>query len=146
MTPRITIGRVGVNDDYLELEVTASDGDSQFRTNAIVGYAHIDSIIAALDRFKGQVYGGICDVQFGEFGPEYTRGACQVRLHFHPRGRGRLSITVRAESEWRSFNEREVASQATLYLASEPACLDNFIGELRMLQSGTTDTATLECV
>ena len=145
MTPSIAIEKVWSDDDVVEFEITAADGSSLFCVKVYAGHENL-KMLADLDRFKDQVYGGIYDMKFGEFGPEYANGAFQARLHFHPDGRGHLSITVRAESEWRPFSKTDVASRATLYLKSEPTLLDRFIGELRGLMSGTRENATLECV
>jgi len=146
VTPSIAIEKVWSDSDVVEFEITTSDGCSQFCVKVYAGHENLESLIADLDRFKGQVYGGIYDIEFGKFGPEYANGAIQARLHFHPDGRGHLFITVRAESEWRPFSKTDVASHAILYLKSEPGLLDRFVGELRRLVSGTQDKATLECV
>ena len=146
MTPSIIIEKVWADDDVMEFEITTSDGCSQFCVKVYAGHEKLESLVADLDRFKGQVYGGIFDLEFGKFGPEYANGAFQARLHFHPDGRGHLFITVRAESEWRPFSKTDVASRADLYLKSEPGLLDRFIGELRRVCSGTQDKATFECV
>jgi hypothetical protein len=90
--------------------------------------------------------GGIYDIKFGEFGHEYASGAFQARLHFPQDGCGHLFITVRVESDWRPFNKADVASCATIYVMSEPALLDRFIGELGRVSSGKQENATLECV
>jgi hypothetical protein len=146
MTPSIAIEKVWFDDHVVEFEITTSDGCSRFCVRVCTGHEQLESLVADLDRFKSQVYGGIYDVEFGKFGPEYASGAFQARLHFAPDGRGTLFITVHAESDWRPFSRTEVASRATLYLKSEPGLLDKFIEELRRVGSGTSDKATFECV
>jgi hypothetical protein len=54
------------------------------------------------------------------FCPKVYAGHSSPRLHFHKPGRGRLFITVNAQSDWRDFTMTKVASQAILYLTSEP--------------------------
>jgi hypothetical protein len=146
MTPHITIEPIWSDEHIVEFEITTSDGCSRFCVKVYAGRPALESLIADLERFKSEVYGGIYDVEFGQFGPEYASGAYQARLHFDPSGRGRLWITVKAESDWHTLGIKEVASQATLYLESEPGLLDNFIKELRRLNSGSTDKATFECI
>jgi hypothetical protein len=146
MTPSIAIEKVWSDDDVVELAITTSDGCSSFYVKAYTGHENLKSLVAGLDCFKDQLYGGIYDMKLGEFGPEYANGAFQARLHFHPDGRGHLFITVHAESDWRPFSKTDVASCATLYLKSEPALLDRFIGELRRVSSATHGSATFECV
>jgi hypothetical protein len=43
---------------------------------------------------------------------------------------------VMAQSKFSEFGDREVASEATLYLMSEPVLLDNFIPALPRLSEG----------
>ena len=144
--PSIDIEKVWSDDDVVELAITTTDECSSFYVKVYAGHQNLRSLIADLDRFKDQLYGGIYDMKLGEFGHEYANGAFQARLHFQRDGRGHLFITVRAESDWRPFNNTNVASCATLHLKSEPALLDRFIGELGRVSSGTKTNATLECV
>lgn len=146
MTPHIILKKVWSDDDVVEFKVTTSDGSSQICVNVYAGHGTFESLIADLERFKGQVHGGIYDLELGKFGPEYAKGAFEARLHFHPPGRGYLCVTVNAESEWYPFSKMEVASRATLHLKSEPALLDRFINELRSIGSGRNEKATLECL
>jgi hypothetical protein len=127
----------------IEIDVAASDGSSTFRTTVSVGHAKLAELVAGLDRFKGQIYGGIHDVRLGAFGPEYAEGAFHARLHFHRPGHGLIFITVHAESDWHDFTLSKVASRATLYLKTEPALFDNFIVQLGRLRDGETDEASL---
>jgi hypothetical protein len=88
------------------------------------------------------VHGGIYDIAFGSFGPEYAGGAFHARLHFQPLGK--ILVTVRGESDFREFGMKTVASAATLFIWTEPVLLDNFISELKSLASGKRDDAHLE--
>lgn len=146
MTPFITIEKVWFDVHAVEFAITVSDGCSQFRIKAYTGHEELASVVAGLDDFKLGVFGGIYDVEFGAFGPEYAGGAFRARLHFDNEGRGQLSITVHAESDWYAFNRTHVASRATLYLKSECPLLDEFIEELRQVSLGTLNKATLGCV
>ena len=101
-------------------------------------------MLSDLEKFKDQVHGGILDICFGEFGPEFANGAFHGRLHFaNP---SRLYITCRLESEFREFTVNKVASNATLYLKTEPALLDNFIAEFRSIKANSGDQAILEAI
>ena len=44
------------------------------------------------------------------------------------------------------YKEQQEAAEAKMYLKSEPVLLDNFIEELKDLDSGITDVAKLVCI
>lgn len=143
MKPGIIFENIWHDEDMYEFRISSSDGASIFVHKVYVGYTTFDETIAALDAFKNQVYGGIYDIEFGSFGPEYASGAFHARLHFQQKGK--LNITVRVQSEYGDFGKYNVASEAKLYLVSEPAQLDNFIISLKSLNNGNTNIAQLEC-
>lgn len=144
MNPGIHFKKIWFDNDVIELKIDACDGDSLFSNKVYVGHQEFDELIEGLNRFKYQVYAGIFDIQFGRFGPEYANGAFQARLHFQ--SRGKIHISIKAQSDFKEFGIKTVASEATLYLISEPALLDNFIVELDALRAGSTDDANLEAV
>jgi hypothetical protein len=146
MSSYLNVEKVWSDDVMMEFEITTADGCSQFCVKVYSGHSEFEALIVDLDRFKREIYGGIYDIEFGKFGPEFANGAFQARLHFDPDGRGKLFITVHAESDWVPFKKTEVASRALLYLKSQPVLLDNFIDELRRIISGSNDKATFECV
>ncbi|WP_406667801.1 hypothetical protein [Gallaecimonas sp. GXIMD1310] len=143
MKPGITFENIWHDEDMYEFKISSCDGASVFVNKVYVGYGTFDETISALDTFKHQVYGGIYDIEFGSFGPEYASGAFQARFHFQEKGR--VHITVKAQSEYEDFGKKNVASEATLYLSTEPAQLDNFIVSLKSLNNGNTNSAHLEC-
>lgn len=144
MKSGIHISRVWSDADVVELRILVSDSVSSFSNHAYVGHAALEDAVASLQVFKDQVHGGLLDLQFGEFGPEYASGAFHARFHFP--APGRLFVSCEQESEFVEFANKEVASRATLYVESEPALLDRFIGELRAVAGGTSEEASLEAV
>ena len=144
MKPKITFENIWHDEDMYEFRISSSDGASLFVHNVYVCFATFDEIITALDIFKNQVYGGIYDLKFGSFGPEYANGAFHARLHFQ--GNSKIYITVIAQSEYVDFGKYTVASEAKLYLVAEAAQLDNFIINLKSLNNGNCHIAHLECV
>jgi hypothetical protein len=142
MKPGISFSKIWFDDDVVELKIDSFDGKSLFSNNVYAGHQDLDDLVVGLSSFKDHVHGGIYDVELGSFGPEYARGAFRARLHFQERGK--IYITIAAQSEFEEFGIKIVASEATLYLRSEPALLDNFIGELRALTAGKRDDANLE--
>ncbi len=142
MKPGIYINKIWFDDDMVELKIDSTDGASLFSNKIYVGHQAIDELISKLNIFKKQIYGGIFDVEFGAFGPEYASGAFHARLHFQDRGK--IYVTIHAQSDFENFGIKKVASEATLYVVSEPALLDNFIAELSALKAGERNDATLE--
>ena len=141
MKAGIAIKQVWSDDDLVEFEIVASDGTSTFRTKVYAGHQALEELVKDLGIFRNHLHGGLYNITFGEFGPEYASGAFSARLHFYQPGK--LAITVRAESKWKEFKSTKVASSATLYLTSEPILLDNFIEALKQLNAGTSSEATL---
>jgi hypothetical protein len=64
-----------------------------------------------------------------------------VAEHFHLPGQ--LFISTWQQTEFEAFTMTQVASEAKMYLRVEPIALDNFIVELKCLDTGTRDEATL---
>lgn len=144
MKPCIRFNKIWADEDMLELRIEISDGDSLFVNKIYVDHQLLAETVSRIHRFKDQINGGIFDLRFGAFGPEYASGALDVRMHF--RSRGKLVVRVLAESEFRDFEGRDLASDVTLHLMSEPALLDNFIVELSALSEGRSEQAELEAV
>jgi hypothetical protein len=140
----IRIRRIWFDDDVVELQIDVSDGVSSFSNRVYVPHAHLGDTVSNLDAFREHLHGGLLDVRFGEFGPEYANGAFRGRFHFlQP---GRLYISCQQEAEYMQFGKKTVASCATIYLQSEPALLDRFVSELRGLAPRERDDASLEAV
>jgi hypothetical protein len=142
MKPGIRFAKIWTDEDMLELHVEICDGRSLFVTRIYVGHQLLADTVSGLHRFKDQIYGGLFNLRFGEFGPEYASGALDMRMHF--RKRGKLFLRVSAQSAFSSFEDRELCSEATLHLMSEPAFLDHFILSLRKLSEGCIEQADLE--
>ena len=144
MKPGIQLTKVWFDDDMVELRIDVSDGTSFFSNRVYVGYSALTKAVAQLDDFKSHIHGGLLDVRFGEFGPEYANGAFHARFHF-PKP-GRLYISCRQQSGFEEFSVTKVASEAALYLKTEPALLDNFISELKSLDAKRREEAHLEAI
>ena len=142
MKPGIKFENIWHDEDMYEFKIYSSDGAYVFTHEVYVGYGTFDETISGLDAFKSQVYGGIYDLKFGSFGPEYASGAFHARFHFQDKDG--IFITIRAQSEYEGFGKKNIASEAILYLVAEPAQLDNFIVSLKSLDNGITDNAHLE--
>jgi hypothetical protein len=144
MKPSISFAKIWFDDDLVELKIQVSNGHSVFVNEVYVGHQQLADTVVDLDRFKNHVHGGIFDMAFGAFGPEYAHGAFHARLHFQQRGI--LFVTAKSQSDFVDFGKKNVASEATLYLRSEPALLDNFIDELRQMSGGKRGEAQLAAI
>jgi hypothetical protein len=139
----ISISKIWSDDDVIELRIVVTDVTSSFSNTVYIGHEQLGELTKELNVFRTHIYGGLKDIRFGEFGPEYANGAFHARLHF--RVPGRLYVSTHQQSDFTSFSVGEVASEAKMSLVSEPVLLDNFIAELGGLANGAREDATLEC-
>lgn len=139
----ISISKIWSDDDLVELRIIVSDQASSFCNTAYVGRGHLAKLASQLSAFRDQIHGGIEDIRLGEFGPEYAKGALQVRMHF--RSPGKLYVSTHQQSEFKEFSVGDVAAEARMYMLSEPVLLDKFIRELEGVAGGSHGVATLEC-
>ncbi|WP_226426992.1 hypothetical protein ACCQ14_01765 [Xanthomonas sp. NCPPB 2865] len=144
MQKGISISKIWSDDDLVELRIVVADQASSFCSTAYVDHGHLEELATQLRTFRNHIDGGIKDIRLGEFGPEYANGAFHARLHF--RSPGKLYVSTHQQSEFAGFSIGEVASEAKMYLVSEPVLLDNFIAELGGLANGAREDATLECI
>ena len=143
LKPEITIEKVWFDDDLIELKISVCNGKSLFTNKVYVGHHQILELLSSLNIFKNHYYGGLKDILLGQFGREYANGAFSARLHF-PKP-GVLYIATHQQSEYFEFKGQEEASEAKMYLKTEPVLLDNFIQQLMGLSNGISDVATLVC-
>jgi len=139
----ISISKIWSDDDVDELRIVVIDHSSSFSITAYIGHGALGELAKQLGIFRNHIHGGIKDIRFGEFGPEYANGAFHARLHF--RVPGKLYVSTHQQSAFTNLSIGEVASEAKMYLVSEPVLLDNFIAELGGLANGVREDATLEC-
>lgn len=107
MTPGIRFMKLWSDEDMLDLKVEVCDGNSLFTTDIYVGHKHLAETVAELHKFKDHIHGGLFNLRFGEFGPEYASGTLDVRMHF--RTRGKLLLGASAESRFSRVEDRELA-------------------------------------
>lgn len=143
MKPGILISKLWFDVDIAELRIRVSDGTSSFSNEIYVAHDTLEDAVSSLKVFRNHLHGGLLNLQFGEFGPEFGKGAFHARFHFLLPGR--LFVTCKQESEFFKFANKEVASKATLYVKSEPVLLDRFIVEMEALAvTKTSAEAELE--
>ena len=144
MDKGIRLTKLWFDIDIVELRVEVADGSSVFANEVYVAHYTLDETVSDLDRFRDHVHGGLYNLRFGEFGPEYRKGAFHARFHFLKPGR--LYVTCQQESDFVDFGTKTVASCATMFIESEPILLDHFIAELKQMANGKREVAFFEAV
>lgn len=140
--PGILISKIWFDVDIAELQIRVSDGTSSFTNEIYVAHDTIEEAVSSLRLFRNHLHGGLLNLQFGEFGPEFAKGAFHARFHFLLPGR--LFVTCKQESGFEKFANKKVAGKATLYVKSEPVLLDRFITEMERLATSMSAEAELE--
>jgi hypothetical protein len=140
----ITFTKIWCDDDMVELRIDVADGKSLFSNQVYVGYSQLTDTVSQLNIFKDHIHGGIFDMRFGEFGPEYANGAFHARFHFAKPGK--LYITCKQQSDFRDFGRKNVASKAVMFLQTELALFDNFIREFKSLDEKYREDAQLQTI
>lgn len=144
MKPHIAIRREWSDADVLLLAFQVCDGKSLFVNDA---YAELDwgtRAATGLGTFSHQVHGGLFNLETGDGGPEYAGGAFRARFHFYKPNL--LLISTFQQAAYIRFKDNHVASEARLFLRTEPALLDKFIRALPALDKANGMEALLECV
>lgn len=146
MKSSISFENIWSDSDVVELKIVANGGESRFTNNVYVSYGAIEDLINGLDIFKTHIYGGIYDIELGKFGPEYANGAFYGRLHFNVKEHGKIFISIKMQTDFLDFGIKKVASEAVLYMITEPALLDNFIYQFKGVSKEIGSIALLECI
>ena len=144
MNSQIVFKKIWNDDDIIELCIEVSDGRSVFTNQVYIAADAVQNLIQELSIFRNQIYGGLYDIRLGHFGHEYANGGFLCRLHFY--GVGQLLLSTHQQSEFEDFSKIKVASEAKMYIKTEPVLLDNFISELKLLDSEINNEATLLCI
>lgn len=144
MKPCMRFIRVSADDDMVVLRVEICDGASLFTNQIYVGHDQLRVTLTGLDAFKDQYNAETFHIRFGKFGAGYASGALDAQLQHG--SRGKILISAFAQSEFSQFQDSKVAGEATLYLMSELALLDDFVRAWRELSEGRGDRADLEAI
>lgn len=145
MKAKIEFEKVWFDEDMVELRILVSNGHSMFTNKVYIGSNELELLSKQLEAFKTEYHGGVEDIIFGTFGVEYASGAFRARLHF-PKP-GLLYISTKQQSKFFEFKGGYEASEANMYLSTEPALFDNFLLELKSLSaSGIGGKAELICI
>jgi len=124
--------------DALELRVTAEN--AEFRGTADV-YVGTDALLAAATTLAGFPKNNLDEreVVFGAAGRKFAGGA--VRLEFYCRdmaGHAAFRATIEAD-----HGDEEVAENATICVDFDPAALDEFLVELKKIETEHRGSASM---
>ncbi len=144
MEPRITVAEVWSDNDLRELTFAVCDGRSQVVTSAYVGHDWPTRVAHDLQVFGQQVHGGLYDLEAGRPGIEYANGAFQARFNFYKPTR--LYVSTFQQSDYFELKSTKVATEARLYLRTEPGLLDQFVAALRRVGEDGNSEAVLLCI
>ena len=144
MGRNIWIQKVWFDDDVIALEIEVNDGKSKFVNDVFVSPDKLKEVIKNLAEFSDHIHDGQCEFKFGEFSPEYASGAFQATLYFD--SPGKLIVNTWQQYDFENISGNVVANEAKIYLATEPVLFDNFIMELKELDAGERQEATLKCM
>ncbi|MBD9478978.1 hypothetical protein [Pseudoxanthomonas sp. PXM02] len=144
MTKGISFTRIWSDDDLIELRIVVANEGSSFSNTVYASQRGLQHLAEELSLFRDHIHAGVKDIRLGEFGPEYANGAFHARLHF--RSPGKLYVSTHQQSEFSDFSVTQVASEARMFLTSEPVLLDNFLAHFLSLVSGAAENASLECI
>ena len=75
MKSSITFTKIWQDNEMVELTIAIIDGISLFQCNTYVGHQDLKDKVDELNVLKVYLNGGLYDLRFGEFGPEYGGGA-----------------------------------------------------------------------
>ena len=144
MHPRIAITRKWSDDDVALLVFEVCDSSSLFTSEAYVSLDWGTAAAAGLRTFGRHVHGGLYNLEAGDGGPEYASGAFRARFHYFTPTQ--LLISTVQQGEFFPFKNGAVATEAKMFLRTEPALLDRFIAALPALNRPSPWEAVLECI
>lgn len=125
--------------DVVELKVSAWNGSFGGSACLYIGQGELADIATLLAGFPV----GLEDrreVTFGAFGSKFAGGATNLKLScIDDAGHCQLHMTIEAD-----FAQRDsLAERVEMLCAFEPAALDEFVGQMRKLNSSLTGSAVL---
>lgn len=144
MFSRIAIARQWSDDDVSKLVFEVCDGISRFSNEAYVSRGWGKESADALRQFGRQIHGGLFDLNAGQDGAEFAGGSFRARFHWHRPDQ--LLISTHQQGDFFLFKGSKSATEARMYLRTEPALLDRFVADLPALDAADGGPITLECV
>lgn len=125
--------------DLVELEVFAWNGSFGGSTCLYIGQGELAETAALLAGFPVGLQDRR-DVTFGKFGPEFAGGAMSLNFScIDGAGHCQLNVSIEAAYESRDL----LAQRVEMLCAFEPAALDQFVEQMRALNSALTGSALL---
>ena len=125
--------------DVVELKVSAWNGSFGGSTCLYVGQGELAGTATLLAGFPVTL-SDRREITFGAFGPESAGGATNLKLScIDGAGHCRMHVTIEADYALRD----SLAERVEMLCGFEPAALDEFVSQLRKLNSSLTGSAVL---
>ena len=125
--------------DAVELEVFAWNGSFGGSTCLYIGQGELADTAKLLTGFPVSL-ADQRDITFGAFGPKFAGGAMSLNFScIDGAGHCQLHVTIEAVYDSRDL----MAGRVEMLCAFEPAALDQFVEQMRELNSALTGSASL---
>lgn len=125
--------------DVVELVVTAWNGTFGGSTKLYVGRGELDDVAGLLTGFPARAKDRR-ETTLGAFGEGFAGGAAKLQFSCRD-GAGHSGLDVTIEADYKSRGLR--TERVELSTAFEPAALDRFVGQVRLLNKSLGGSAVL---
>jgi len=126
------------DDQVLQLRITGWNGEFGGAADVYVGVGGLAEAAAKLEGFPIKI-SDFRHIEFGGFGPQAAGGA--ISMHFSCKdGAGHALVEATIESDYAGAS---TAQSAAFFGSVEPTAIDNFVTEVRAMESNRRGEALL---
>jgi hypothetical protein len=127
------------DDDIVEFEVSAWNGSFGGSTCLYIGQGELADVADRLTGFPSHLQDNR-EISLGAFGTEFAGGAAKIQFSCNG-GAGHCELGLTIEADYK--NRTSHAERVELNSAIEPAALDEFVTQLRLLNRSLSGSAVL---
>jgi hypothetical protein len=127
------------DDDLIEVRISASNGTFCGEASAYLGIGEVEEIATKLQGFPTRP-SDAREIMLGTFDPNSAGGGMSMRFYCSDRS-GHAYVEARIES---GHESTRVVQSVVLLLPLEAAAVDSFVDELRRLDAGIGERASLK--
>lgn len=133
----LTITAVDADDDYLGIEIHASNTRFAGSTRIYAGVAELSELAGKIEGFP-RAYEDCRVHEFGTTDPSFAGGFCSITLRCLDRA-GHVGVDVMMEDDEGAY----APAQAQFSFQTEAAAVDRFIENLRIIEKARSGEALL---